>query len=86
MSSDKIKPDIEELKEHYRRGGLGDVKIKRYLIDVLEAEFAPILARVVKNLPKTPKQLWLSYVKVEAEKVAAETLAEVKRAMGIQYF
>ncbi|HLQ87006.1 MAG TPA: tryptophan--tRNA ligase, partial [Enterococcus sp.] len=41
----KDKAYIEELKEHYRRGGLGDVKIKRYLIDVLEAELAPIRAR-----------------------------------------
>ncbi len=33
------------MKAHYRRGGLGDVKIKRYFIDVLEEEFAPIRAR-----------------------------------------
>ena len=41
----KDKAYIEELKEHYRRGGLGDVKIKRYLIEVLEAELAPIRSR-----------------------------------------
>lgn len=41
----QTKKKIAELKEHYRRGGLGDVKIKRYLIEVLEAEFGPIRAR-----------------------------------------
>lgn len=78
---------IEELKAHYRRGGLGDVKIKRYLIDVLETEFAPIRARR-EEFAKDPQAVMdiLRQGSLEAEKVAAETLAEVKRAMGIQYF
>jgi tryptophanyl-tRNA synthetase len=50
----KDKEKIEELKEHYRRGGLGDVKIKRYLIDVLEEELAPIRARR-EELSKNPE-------------------------------
>lgn len=57
------KEAIEEMKAHYRRGGLGDVKIKRYLIDVLEAEFAPIRARR-EELEKILQLLWKSYVKV----------------------
>ena len=81
------KAHIEELKAHYRRGGLGDVKIKRYLIDVLEAEFAPIRARR-EAFAKDPGAVMemLHQGSLKAEKVAAETLAEVKRAMGIQYF
>ncbi len=78
---------IAELKDHYRRGGLGDVKIKRYLIDVLEAEFAPIRARR-EELAKDPAAVMaiLQNGSKEAEAVAAQTLAEVKAAMGIAYF
>lgn len=78
---------IAELKDHYRRGGLGDVKIKRYLIDVLEAEFAPIRARR-EELAKDPAAVMAILQKgsKEAEEVAAKTLAEVKSAMGIAYF
>ena len=47
---------IEELKEHYRHGGLGDVKIKRYLIDVLEEELAPIRRRR-EELAKNPEAI-----------------------------
>lgn len=78
---------IEELKEHYRRGGLGDVKIKRYLIEVLEAELAPIRARRLE-FAKDPQAVMemLRQGSLQAEKVAATTLDEVKKAMGIQYF
>ncbi len=105
------KEKIAELKEHYTRGGLGDVKIKRYLIDVLEAEFAPIRERreafakdpgEVMNLLKIGSEKALGFVPAlvfdllqrgllklgseKAEQVAAQTLAEVKNAMGINYF
>ncbi len=78
---------IEELKAQYRQGGLGDVKIKRYLIDVLEAHFGPIRARR-EEFAKDPSAVMeiLRQGSLKAEKVAAETLDEVKRAMGIQYF
>lgn len=78
---------ITELKEHYRHGGLGDVKIKRYLIDVLEAEFAPIRTRR-EELAKDPSAIMeiLNNGSKQAEAVAAQTLAEVKKAMGIAYF
>ncbi|MGG5358412.1 MULTISPECIES: tryptophan--tRNA ligase [unclassified Enterococcus] len=81
------KEAIEEMKDHYRRGGLGDVKIKRYLIDVLEAEFGPIRARR-EELAKDPGAVMemLQKGSQEAQKTAAATLAEVKKAMGISYF
>ena len=83
----KDKAYIEELKEHYRRGGLGDVKIKRYLIEVLEAELAPIRSRRLE-FAKDPQAVMemLRQGSLQAEKVAATTLDEVKKAMGIQYF
>ena len=83
----KDKAYIEELKEHYRRGGLGDVKIKRYLIDVLEAELAPIRARRLE-FAKDPQAVMETLLQgsLQAEKVAAATLDDVKKAMGIQYF
>lgn len=83
----KDKAYIEELKEHYRRGGLGDVKIKRYLIDVLEAELAPIRVRRLE-FAKDPQAVMemLRQGSLQAEKVAAATLDDVKKAMGIQYF
>lgn len=83
----KDKAYIEELKEHYRRGGLGDVKIKRYLIDVLEAELAPIRARRLEFAKDSQAVMeMLRQGSLQAEKVAAATLDDVKKAMGIQYF
>lgn len=81
------KEKIAELKEHYTRGGLGDVKIKRYLIDVLEAEFAPIRERR-EAFAKDPGEVMnlLKLGSEKAEQVAAQTLAEVKNSMGINYF
>lgn len=81
------KEKIEELKEHYRRGGLGDVKIKRYLIEVLEAELGPIRTRR-EEFAKDPAAVMniLQKGSQEAQKVAADTLLEVKKAMGIAYF
>lgn len=81
------KEKIAELKEHYRRGGLGDVKIKRYLIDVLEAEFGPIRARR-EEFAKDPEAIMqmLKEGSEKAQAVAAQTLSEVKQAMGINYF
>ncbi|MGX7200370.1 tryptophan--tRNA ligase [Enterococcus nangangensis] len=78
---------IAELKDHYRQGGLGDVKIKRYLIDVLDAELTPIRTRR-EELAKDPAGVMqiLQAGSQKAEAVAANTLAEVKKAMGIQYF
>ncbi|HBI94058.1 MAG TPA: tryptophan--tRNA ligase [Terrisporobacter glycolicus] len=78
---------VEELKAHYRRGGLGDVKVKRYLNEVLQAELAPIRARRAE-LEKDKAYLYevLKKGSENAREVAAQTLKEVREAMGIEYF
>lgn len=83
----KDKEKIEELKAHYRRGGLGDVKIKRYLIDLLEEELLPIRTRR-EEFAQDPGQVMqmLKEGSEKAQAVAAQTMAEVKKAMGIAYF
>ncbi|MBR6020254.1 MAG: tryptophan--tRNA ligase [Lachnospiraceae bacterium] len=86
----KYLPDYENLdalKDHYRRGGLGDVKIKRFLCAVLEEELAPIRERreeLQKHIPEILETLRKG--SIEAQKTAAATLAEVKAAMRINYF
>lgn len=81
------KDAIEEMKEHYRRGGLGDVKIKRYLINVLEEHFGPIRTRREEFAKDKGEVLnILKKGSEQAEKIASDTLAEVKEAMGIAYY
>ena len=86
----KYLPDYENLdalKDHYRRGGLGDVKIKRFLCAVLEEELAPIRARRAELQTRIPEILEILHKgSIEAQKTAAATLAEVKAAMRINYF
>ena len=87
---EKYLPDyqnLQELKDHYTRGGLGDVKVKRFLNAIMEetlqpfrekrAEYEKDLGGVVEILKKGTEI---------AEETAAQTLAEVKRAMKIDYF
>ena len=79
--------NLEELKAHYTRGGLGDVKVKRFLNQVLQCELAPIRARrkeYEKNIPEVYRIL--KEGSIRAQKTAAQTLAEVKAAMKINYF
>ncbi|WP_434798192.1 tryptophan--tRNA ligase [Terrisporobacter vanillatitrophus] len=78
---------LEDLKAHYRKGGLGDVKVKRYLNEVLQAELAPIRARRAE-LEKDKAYLYevLRKGSENAREVAAKTLKEVREAMGIEYF
>ncbi len=79
--------NLDELKAHYMRGGLGDVKVKRFLNDVMQGVLAPIRAKrkeYEKNIPEVYRILQEGSIK--AEKVAAQTLAEVKAAMKINYF
>lgn len=78
---------VTELKAQYQKGGLGDVKIKRYLNDVLQAKLAPIRERR-EEYAKDPDYVleMLKQGSEKAEKVAAQTLDEVKAAMGINYF
>ena len=80
-------PDLDELKAHYRRGGLGDVKVKRFLIAILEEELAPIRKRRKEWEAKIPEVYALLKKGCdEARAVAADTLADVRRAMKINYF
>lgn len=84
---DKDKDKVAELKEQYRAGGLGDVKIKRYLNEVLEAELGPIRARreeFAKDIPAVYAILKEGIEK--ANEVANKTLEEVRRAIGVNYF
>jgi len=83
----KDKAYVEELKKQYRNGGLGDVKIKRYLIDVLDEELTPMRERR-EAFAQDPQYVMdlLKEGSLSAEKVAAQTLDEVKTAMGINYF
>lgn len=81
------KDTLEEMKAHYRRGGLGDVKVKRYLNEILQAELEPIRARR-RELEKNKDYLYevLRKGSDNARAVAAQTLSEVREAMGIEYF
>ena len=80
-------PNLDELKAHYRRGGLGDVKVKRFLIAILEEELAPIRARRKEWEAKIPEVYALLKEGCDkARAVAADTLADVRRAMKINYF
>ena len=78
---------LDELKEHYSRGGLGDVKVKKFLNNVMQTELAPIRERRQmweKRLPDVYDILREGSRKAEA--VAAQTLADVRHAMRIDYF
>lgn len=79
--------NLDELKAHYQRGGLGDMKVKRFLNAVLQKELAPIRARR-KELEKDIPAVYeiLRQGTVAAQKEAAQTLAEVKASMRINYF
>jgi len=79
--------NLEELKAHYIRGGLGDVKIKRFLFSILEDILTPIRAKrkeYEQNIPYVYEMLEEGSKK--AREVAMVTMAEVKKAMKINYF
>ncbi|EKS18115.1 tryptophanyl-tRNA synthetase [Streptococcus sp. F0442] len=79
--------EIAEMKEHYQRGGLGDVKTKRYLLEILDRELRPIRERRLE-FAKDMGEVYsiLEKGSEHARSVAAQTLDEVKSAMGITYF
>lgn len=78
---------MDELKAHYRRGGLGDVKVKKFLNSVIQAELEPIRERRRQWQSRMPDVLEILRVgTATAEAAAAETLADVRRAMQIDYF
>lgn len=79
--------NLDELKAHYQRGGLGDVKVKKFLNNVIQKELAPIRERRKMWEQKTPEVYEiLRKGSLEAKEVAAKTLENVKRAMKINYF
>ena len=79
--------NLDELKEHYTRGGLGDVKIKKFLNSIMQAELEPIRARrreYQKDIAAVYDILKAGSDKARA--VAEATLQDVKNAMQINYF
>ncbi len=79
--------NLDEMKAHYRRGGLGDVKVKKFLNNVLQSELEPIR----KRREEFQKDIPYVYDVIKkgsevAEEVAAKTLSDVKKAMRIDYF
>lgn len=79
--------NLDELKDHYKRGGLGDVKVKKFLNNVLQEELEPIRNRR-KELQKDIPYIYevLKQGSEDAREVAAKTLDEVRSAMKINYF
>ena len=79
--------NLDELKEHYSRGGLGDVKVKKFLNNVLQSELTPIRERRKMWESRIPDVLdILKAGSVTAQKKAAATLHDVRSAMKINYF
>ena len=79
--------NLDELKEHYQRGGLGDVKVKKFLNNVLQEELEPIRKRreeLQKDIPYVYEVLKKG--SEVARETAAQTLHEVRDAMKINYF
>lgn len=79
--------NLQELKDHYQRGGLGDGTVKKFLNEILQSELKPIRERrevLAQDLGYIFKML--KHGSQKAEEVAAQTLQEVKTAMGINYF
>ena len=83
----KDKEKVAEMKAHYQRGGLGDVAVKKYLIEVLDEILKPIRERRAE-LAKNPEKVYeiLRAGNEKARLQTSKTLAEVKRAMKIDYF
>jgi len=81
------KTTVQEMKEHYQRGGLGDVKVKEYLFEVMNAHFGPIRERRAEFAadPAYVRQVLIEGTE-KANAVAERTLAEVRAAMKIDYF
>lgn len=78
---------LDELKAHYKRGGLGDVKVKKFLNAIIQEQLEPIRTRrteLEKDIPGVYRILKEGSEK--ARKVAAQTLADVRKAMKIDYF
>ena len=78
---------LDELKAHYQRGGLGDVKVKKFLNNVVQAELAPIRERRKAWEQRIPEVYEiLKKGSEEARKAASKTMQDVRHAMQIDYF
>ena len=78
---------LDELKAHYQKGGLGDVKIKKFLVNVMEEVLEPIRERRHYYEKRIPEVLTiLEEGTKEANEFAHNTLEEVKEAIGLNYF
>ena len=79
--------NLDELKAHYQRGGLGDVKVKKFLNAVMQAKLEPIRTRRKEWEQRLPEVVEiLKAGSAVAEKTAAATLADVRKSMRIDYF
>lgn len=79
--------NLDELKAHYQKGGLGDVKVKKFLNNVIQSELEPIRLRRKEWESKIPEVYEiLKKGTAEARAVASQTLTNVRRAMKINYF
>jgi tryptophanyl-tRNA synthetase len=79
--------NLDEMKAHYTRGGLGDVKVKKFLVNVLQESLEPIRQRrreFEKDIPEIYRILKKG--SEDAREIAAQTLSDVKAAMKINYF
>lgn len=84
---DQNKEYVLELKERYQKGGLGDVKLKRYLAEVLENILGPIRLKRQEYASDIPEVLnILKNGSEKARNVAATTLSQVRAAIGVNYF
>jgi tryptophanyl-tRNA synthetase len=83
---DQDTAEVEEFKAHYRRGGLGDVKLKKRLIDVLNTLLEPIRARRLQ-FAQDPRMVMDVALKgsEQVREVAARTMQEVRQAMCLDY-
>jgi tryptophanyl-tRNA synthetase len=80
------KQKIQDLKDHYQRGGLGDMVVKKYLMEVLDEKLKPIRER--RELYSTDTAQVMKILKngtESARQVVAQTMADAKKAMGINY-
>ena len=80
-------PNLNELKAHYQRGGLGDMKVKKFLNEIMQETLEPIRNRRKEWEQRLPEVVEiLKEGSAVAEKTAAATLAEVRKSMKIDYF
>lgn len=79
--------NLDELKAHYQKGGLGDVKVKKFLNNIIQTELEPIRTRR-KAWEQKPEEVYeiLKRGTAEAKEVAAQTLLNVRNSMKINYF